>query len=77
MRLLTAHLASPEDRPFCPVGRRPALVIADSGMSASLVVLDGAAVPAVGTRFRHAGLSWRIVGWRAAARAFVAEPTEQ
>jgi hypothetical protein len=76
MALVTAHLATPEDAPRCRQRQRPALVIADSGVAASLVILDDSTLPSVGLRFRHAGATWKISGWRSSARAFVAEPVE-
>jgi hypothetical protein len=57
--------------------RRPAVVIVDSGVSASLVVLCGLAGPALGLRFQYAGTTWQIIGYRHTARAFLAEPIEQ
>lgn len=71
----TPHVVA-VDRPTSRC-RRPAVVIADSGVSASLVLLCGMADPVLGQRFQHAGLTWEVTGWRPAARAFVAEPVAQ
>jgi len=58
-------------------GRRPAVVIADAGDGASLVVLHRQHAPGIGVRFSHRGLTWQIVAYRSSARAWVAHPIEQ
>jgi len=52
--------------------QRPAVVIADRGDRASLLVVKMA--PAIGSRFLHLGLIWEVTRLREASRAFVAEP---
>ena len=59
------------------VERRPAVVIADAGDGASLVVLGRQAIPGPGVRFWHRGLTWQIVAYRGSARAWIAHPVEQ
>ena len=59
----------------CPTGHeRPAIVIADSGASATLVVLGPGTVPTPGMRLRHRGQMWVIVRYRPLTRTWVAEP---
>jgi len=50
------------------------VVILDSGDAARLRLWYGAEPPTVGTRFRDRQSTWVITGYRAHARAFVAEP---
>jgi hypothetical protein len=57
--------------------RRAAVVIADAGDGASLVVLDRCVAPGTGVRFCHRGLTWQIVAYRRSARAWIAHPVEQ
>ncbi len=59
------------------VGGRPAVVIADAGDGASLVVMNGRVAPGPGVRFCHRGLTWQIVAYRGSARAWIAHPVEQ
>ncbi len=56
--------------------RRPPVVILDAGLSAVVVVLGRGARVAVGALLRHGGQTWRVRGFRAAVRAWVAEPVE-
>ena len=53
-----------------PDGR--VLVIADDGLSASLLVLSAGA--GLGDRFQWAGTAWEVVSRRPHARALVAHP---
>ncbi len=53
---------------------RPALVIADDGHRAELVVVPPPARPVPGDRLHHRGAVWTITGRRACGRVLVAEP---
>ena len=53
---------------------RPILVILDHGDTAWLAHVSLYEPPAVGRRFWHRGLEWRISRLRTLARTFVAEP---
>jgi hypothetical protein len=53
---------------------RATVVIADSGATAAVLVIESRQRLAVGSRFRHRGEEWRIVGRRPHSRALVAKP---
>jgi len=54
---------------------RPTPVIVDSGKRAEVVVLSAALHVGHGTRFRHRGTTWAVIGRRRDSGILVAEPT--
>ena len=59
-----------------PTDVRATVVIADTGATASVVVIESPQRLTIGSRFRHQGSDWRITRKRPHSRAFVAEPIE-
>jgi hypothetical protein len=54
-------------------GRRPTVVIADSGTGAEVLVFPPGEAISVGTEFQHRGTTWVITGRRRDSRVLVAE----
>jgi hypothetical protein len=55
---------------------KPAAVIADDGLTATLVVLEATRSRSPGTRFHHRGRVWEIRGRRPGSKVLVARPVE-
>jgi len=57
--------------------QRRAVVIADGGNEAWVVVLSSSELARVGARFAFRGAIWEVKSFRPHVRAWVAEPVEQ
>jgi hypothetical protein len=67
-RIESRHGALPQTK------NRKTVVIADDGLHASVVLLDGADRATEGSLFEHLGRRWIIRGHRHHSRVLVAEP---
>ena len=56
--------------------RRATVVIADAGNAAKVIVVETDLPLSLGSRFRHCGTHWRVVGRRPDSRVLVAQPDE-
>ena len=69
----------PQPRDAVPAGgarRRATVVIADAGTVARVIVVETDLPLSLGSRFRHCGTQWRVVGRRPDSRVLVAQPEE-
>ena len=60
--------------PFAATADRRLVVIADTGDSATIIVVPSDRGLDLGSRISHHGGTWRITGRRPLSRAFIAEP---
>lgn len=60
--------------PLGGAGRRATVVIADAGAAAEVIVVETDLPLSRGSRFRHCGTNWKVVGRRADSRVLVAQP---
>ena len=70
------HQILKRDRAPSRSHHRPTAVVADDGLTATLVILEVTQSRSPGTRFRHRGLEWEIRGRRNGSQVLVAEPVE-
>jgi hypothetical protein len=52
------------------------VVIADAGNAAKVIVVETDLPLSLGSRFRHCGTRWTVVGRRPDSRVLVAQPEE-
>ena len=56
--------------------RQATVVIADAGYAAKVIVVETDFPLSLGSRFRHCGTRWTVVGRRPDSRVLVAQPEE-